>query len=160
MNMNATRARLACAVLATSLLLAGCAGGSSGDGARVASSARPVAGANHAALRGDPEVWNLRAGLNVAALSCRKKGIERDYKRVLDRHRILLKASYAEAQRRGGRNFDRDQTRLYNRFAQQRSAAKFCQEAAGVAQEAGRMDSYELAPRARTLLARLDRARR
>lgn len=160
MNRHANWARMACAAVASSLLLAGCSGGPSGSGAKVASSSRPTASANAAPLRGDPEVWNLRAGLNVAALSCKQKGIERDYKRVLDRHRALLKASYAEAQRRGGRGFDREQTRLYNRFAQQRSAKKFCQEAAGVAQEAGRMDSYQLAPQARVLLARLDRARR
>lgn len=149
----------ALAVLAgASLALGACAGDRAEQGGKVASSPRPAPVQAAGPLRGEPAVWHLRAGLNVAALSCRKtRGLESDYKKVLARHRELLKASYAEEQRRSGRRFDAEQTRLYNRFSNQRSREKFCSTAAGIAQEASGMESARLAPQARGLLARLER---
>lgn len=161
MGNSAKTLRAAAVAVGLSVFLASCAGGPFGGKDKVASSSRPASAASAPSgpLRGDPVVWNLRAGLNVAALSCRKKDIERDYRRVLDRHRTLLRASYSEAQRRGGRGFDREQTKLYNRFAQYKSSAKFCATAALVAKDASRMQSHELAPNARRLFSQLDRAR-
>ncbi|MBS0474853.1 MAG: hypothetical protein JSR28_06860 [Proteobacteria bacterium] len=104
-------------------------------------------------------LWHLRAGLNVAALSCRGSGREAiapAYSRLLSRHRSLLASAYAVEQRRQGGGMDRHLTQLYNRFAMQRSPAEFCANAAAVATEANAMDSPTLARNAGTLLARLD----
>lgn len=153
------------AALAGVLLLAACAGDKAAHSGKVASSARPAPAAPAAApagpLRGEPSVWHLRAGLNVAALSCRKtRGLESNYRKMLSRHAALLKASYAEEQRRSGRKFDADQTRLYNRFSNQKSREKFCAAAAVVAQETSAMDSARLVPQSRVLLARLEKGLR
>ncbi len=110
--------------------------------------------------QGTPTLWSVRAGLNVAALSCRKTaGIERDYRKLLQRHRTVLASSYSAAQRQGGRGFDHAQTRLYNRFAQRFTNARSCQEAASVARETLAMDSSHLVTAAPSLLNRLDRRR-
>ena len=110
---------------------------------------------------GGPAVWRLRAGLNVAALQCRRTpGLQGDYRRMLARHRSLLAATYEAERRRGGRSFDRDQTRLYNRFAMQRSPARMCAAAAGVAHDTSRMDSARLVLAAPSLLSRLERGMR
>ena len=103
-------------------------------------------------------VWHLRAGLNVAALSCRgrgRTGVAGGYGKVLNRHRSLLALAYASEQRRHGKGLDRHLTQLYNRFAYQPSPAKFCANAAGVADEAARMNSVTLSSQARKLLGRL-----
>lgn len=104
-------------------------------------------------------VWHLRAGLNVAALSCRGSGREKvapAYSRLLSRHRGLLASSYALEQRRHGSGLDRHQTQLYNRFALQRSPERFCASAADVADQAVAMDSSALAKNAGSLLSRID----
>ena len=86
--------------------------------------------------------------------------MERDYRRTLSRHKDLFNATYEEQRRRGGRNFDSDQTSLYNRFANQRSTARFCEAAAGVARETSAMNSHRLSTSASSLLARLEDGRR
>lgn len=105
-------------------------------------------------------VWRLRAGLNVAALSCRGKGrrpVAGDYGRMLARHRELLAAAYRQEQRRQGASaFDRQQTRLYNRFANQRSPERFCHAASGIAQRANGLSSAGLVTAAPSLLAELE----
>lgn len=104
-------------------------------------------------------LWHLRAGLNVAALSCRGSGRESvapDYSRLLSRHRGLLASAYAVEQRKYSGGMDRHLTQLYNRFAMQRSPARFCANAADIASEAAAMDSPTLARSAASLLARLD----
>lgn len=164
---GARRARMSLAVLATGLLLASCSSSHSPEPVRSAGHAGKPAAAARAPARnlapavGTPSVWNVRAGLNVAALTCRSSAaIQRDYKRLLARHSALLKSSYAAAQRRDGGNFDRQQTKLYNRFAQHRSRARFCEAAEGVARDASTMESNRLAPEAPRLLARLEQGRR
>lgn len=100
-------------------------------------------------------VWHLRAGLNVAALSCRGKGrvpVAGYYSRFLGRHKALLSEAYADEQRRHGKGLDRHQTQLYNRFANQRSPAQFCASSASVAKRAAAMDSPALAANAGRLL--------
>ena len=112
-----------------------------------------------AAAAASEHLWHLRAGLNVAALSCR--GGDRDavapaYSRLLSRHKGLLASAYATEQRKRGAGMDRHLTQLYNRFAMQRSPAEFCSRAADVAKQAAQMDSPSLARSAPTLLARID----
>lgn len=104
-------------------------------------------------------VWHLRAGLNVAALSCRGGGREKvagAYSRLLSRHRTLLAAAYANEQRRYGGGLDRHLTQVYNRFALQSSPEQFCSTAADVAGRAAAMDSAALSGQARQLLGELD----
>lgn len=104
-------------------------------------------------------VWHLRAGLNVAALSCRGKGrtpVAGGYARILTRHKTLLAQAYAGEQRRHGKGLDTHQTRLYNRFSNQKNPARFCASAAAVAQRANAMDSPTLAMNARSLLGEID----
>ena len=99
------------------------------------------------------------AGLNVAALLCKGRGrvsVAPGYARLLGRHRGLLAAAYAAEQRRQASGFDRHETRIYNRFANQRDPASFCRAAAGVAKRAAAMDSPTLARSARGLLGQLD----
>ncbi|MBW8753691.1 MAG: hypothetical protein JF595_06000 [Sphingomonadales bacterium] len=104
-------------------------------------------------------VWGLRAGLNVAALSCRGRGrqpVAGDYARLLTRHRGLLAAAYRQEQgRRGVSAFDRQQTRIYNSFANQPSPMRFCSAASAAAQRANRLDSAAFALAAPRLLGEL-----
>jgi hypothetical protein len=107
------------------------------------------------------DLWHLRIGLNVAALSCRGRGREPvagAYRQVLSRHASLLKAAYDGEQKRYGQSgYDSHATKLYNRFANQRSAARFCSEAARVARRAGSIDSVAFAQEASSMLGQLKR---
>lgn len=118
-----------------------------------------VATAPAPAVEPGEAVWHLRAGLNVAALSCRGKGraaVAGHYSRVLARHKALLAKAYAVEQRRHGKGLDRHQTQLYNRYSNQRNPAKFCASSASVAKRAATMDSPALASNARGLLREID----
>lgn len=109
--------------------------------------------------QGSENLWHLRAGLNVAALSCRGSGRESvapAYSRLLSRHKGVLASSYALEQRRHGGGLDRHQTQLYNRFAFQRSPQRFCASASDVADRAAAMDSANLARNAGALLSEID----
>ena len=121
----------------------------------------PPVQAARPAFQGDEgeAVWHLRAGLNVAALSCRGRGrtpVAAQYALVLTRHKGLLAEAYGAEQRRYGKGLDRHQTQLYNRFSNQRNPEQFCSAAAMVAREANAMDSPGLARNARNLLGRID----
>lgn len=110
---------------------------------------------------GDPAeaVWHLRVGLNVAALMCKGRGrvsVASDYSRLLGRHRGLLASAHTAEQRRHGGGFERHQTRIYNRFANQRDPAVFCRKAAAVAKRAAVLDSPGLAHSAARLLGEID----
>jgi hypothetical protein len=148
-------------LVAASGLLASCAGRSD-ESPRSASAAESRASASPGSAA--PSVWGLRAGLNVAALTCRGRSradVAPAYRRLLTHHRELLASAYqAERQRRGGAAFDREQTRVYNRFANQRSPESFCRTAANVAKQASEMDSARLRPAAPHLLAQLERGLR
>ncbi|HCF24076.1 MULTISPECIES: hypothetical protein [unclassified Novosphingobium] len=125
-----------------------------------ATSAPPPTQAMRPAPQVEPSeaVWHLRAGLNVAALSCRGSGrtpVAAHYARLLSHHKALLAQAYSNEQRRYGKGLDRHQTQLYNRFSNQRNPAKFCSTAASVAREAGAMDSPSLARNASGLLGRI-----
>jgi hypothetical protein len=110
------------------------------------------------AVSSSEAVWGLRAGLNVAALSCRGQGrqpVAGDYARMLTRHRGLLAAAYRQEQGRQGSAFDRQQTRVYNTFANQPSPARFCSAASSAAQRANSLDSVAFASAAPRLLGDL-----
>ena len=106
------------------------------------------------------EIWRLRSGLNVAALSCRGRGVadvNGQYAQLLRRHSDLLDKTYRqEVARHGVNGLDRQQTKVYNRFAMQRSPQKFCGVAADVARQANAMSSAQLSPAAPELVALLE----
>jgi hypothetical protein len=103
-------------------------------------------------------VWHLRAALNVASLSCQGTAkIGPAYRTLLVRHRRLIASALASEQRQyGAAEFDRHQTWLYNRFANQRLPATFCRTAAGVAERAGAMDLPSLATASGGMVAELE----
>lgn len=118
----------------------------------------PASAASHAVADPGEAVWHLRAGLNVAALSCRGKGrapVAGSYSRLLTKHRALLASAYAAEQRRYGKGLDRHLTQVYNRFALQRLPERFCTDAAAAAREAAALDSPTLSAQARRLLSGL-----
>ncbi len=157
MELRGRIVRVGWAVLAAGVLLSGCASVNSPK----SSGAAPRYAVSAPATSGGSELWQMRVGLNVAALQCRRtRGLTNDYRRTLARHKQLLAATYSAEKRHGGRSFDTQQTRLYNRFANQRSPAHFCSAAAGVAHEASTLNSAQLIPASRVLLARLERGRR
>mgnify|MGYP006999190888 CR=1 FL=1 len=87
-------------------------------------------------------VWHVRAGLNVAALSCvQQQGAEvvTDYNQFLKAKKALLAEAYealsAKYKAKGGnwqRALDTDMTKLYNHFASPTAQAGFCDAAAQV----------------------------
>ena len=106
------------------------------------------------------EIWRLRSGLNVAALTCRGSGkppVTGHYSKMLKRHSQLLDQTYRmETRRYGVAGHDRRQTKVYNRYSIQRSPTRFCGVAADVAREASSMSSAQLSAAASELVARLD----
>lgn len=150
---------------AVAALVAALAGCSHTSTPRMASTARPAERplARSAPTLAIPQqpgaaVWHLRAGLNVAALSCKGSGrvpVRGAYGQVLTRHKALLAAAYTAEQRRQGGSFDRSETRLYNRWSNQKHPEQFCRDAASVARRAAAMDSPTLAANAGNLLGEL-----
>ena len=115
----------------------------------------------HAATSaGSEAVLRLRAGLNVAALSCRGRGmpaVTPAYGQMLGRHRAMFASAYrTETQRLGQSGLDRQQTRIYNRFANQQSPASFCRSAAFLAGQASNMESPRLASASPQMVAELE----
>ena len=162
MRANIRAALAAIGVVGASLALAGCGG----QDKRLAASRpapKPVAAAQPAAgppaTRSSAAVWGVRAGLNVAALSCRGSGrrpVAAHYARMLAHHRGLLAAAYRQEQgKQGIAAFDRQQTRVYNTFANPASPARFCIAASVVAQRANGLPSPAFAEAAPTLLGEL-----
>jgi len=105
-------------------------------------------------------VSRLHAGLNVAALYCRKGDqahIVEAFARIRVRHRELLAAAFAAERRRYGAGaIDRHMTQVYNRFANQSSMAGFCRAAASIADQVSAMDSDSFADAAPGFLADLE----
>lgn len=111
-------------------------------------------------------VWHVRAGLNVAALSCQSRsggGIVTDYNGFLKAKQGLLTAAYeAKADRyraQGGnwqRALDTHMTQLYNHFAQTADQAAFCATAASELKRAIAADPDSFRAEAGAMLARLD----
>ena len=93
-------------------------------------------------------LWNLRSGLNVAALQCQFSPYLRavdNYNAFLDHHSGELAEAYTElngyfrrlhGQREGARKFDDYSTQTYNNFSTMQAQIGFCQTAANIAKEA------------------------
>jgi hypothetical protein len=93
-------------------------------------------------------VWNLRAGLNVAALQCQFSPFLRtvgNYNGLLAHHSKELMAAYNAVggyfkkkygPREGQRRFDDYSTITYNNFSTLQAQYGFCQTAADIAKEA------------------------
>ena len=102
-------------------------------------------------------VWQLRSGLNVAALACRGAGeaaIVAGYNRLLADHRAELASVYRTVAREYGSEsaFDAAMTRTYNTYAQPAAQAALCANAEDVLAAIGDRPLGEVAD---TALARL-----
>jgi hypothetical protein len=94
----------------------------------------------HQDLAPHEQLWHVRAGLNVAALSCASRvgpAIITDYNAFLKAKQAPLADAYdqlsADYRAKGGnwqRALDADMTRLYNHFASPTAQAAFCDAAA------------------------------
>jgi hypothetical protein len=92
-------------------------------------------------------LWNLRAGLNVAALQCQFSPYLRavdNYNGILAHHSRELASAYSTLEgyfrrvhgRTGPRQFDQYSTQTYNNFSTLQAQMGFCQTAARIAKEA------------------------
>lgn len=92
-------------------------------------------------------LWNLRAGLNVAALSCQFSPYLRtvaNYNAILAHHSRELASAYTVLEgyfrringRTGPRSFDQYSTNTYNGFSTMEAQFGFCQTAARLGKEA------------------------
>jgi hypothetical protein len=106
----------------------------------------PIPGATPAEYRAHL-IWNLRSGLNVAALQCQFSPYLRavdNYNAFLVHHGTELAAAYSALEayfrrvggRNGPRNFDQYSTQTYNNFSTLRAQLGFCQTASRIAKEA------------------------
>lgn len=106
----------------------------------------PLPGATPAEYRAHM-LWNLRAGLNVAALQCQFSPYLRtvdNYNGILAHHSRELAAAYRTLEgyfrRVGGaggpRRFDDYSTQTYNNFSTMQAQYGFCQTAARIGKEA------------------------
>ena len=108
-------------------------------------------------------LWQLRSGLNVAALACRgphDDAIVIGYNRLLRDHRDELAQAYraASAEYSGSAAFDGAMTRLYNRFAAPGAQNALCDAARIVLDEAGARPGQPLGDLAGPALAMLEDA--
>ena len=106
----------------------------------------PLPGATAAEYRAHL-LWNLRSGLNVAALQCQFSPYLRtvdNYNGILAHHSRELAAAYQALEgyfrrvhgRNGPRRFDDYSTQTYNNFSTFQAQLGFCQTAARIAKEA------------------------
>ena len=106
----------------------------------------PIPGATASEYRAHM-LWNLRAGLNVAALQCQFSPYLRtvdNYNAILAHHSRELAAAYQALEgyfrrvhgRTGPRKFDEYSTQTYNNFSTLQAQLGFCQTAARIAKEA------------------------
>jgi hypothetical protein len=106
----------------------------------------PLRGATPAEYRAHL-LWNLRSGLNVAALQCQFSPYLRTvdtYNALLSHHARELAAAYTTlegyfrrtAGREGPRRFDQYSTQTYNNFSTLQAQYGFCQTASRIGKEA------------------------
>jgi len=107
----------------------------------------PLPGATPAEARAGL-IWNLRSGLNVAALQCQFSPYLRtvdNYNAILAHHSRELAAAYTALEgyfrrihgpRNGPRRFDDYSTQTYNNFSTLQAQLGFCQTASRVAKDA------------------------
>jgi hypothetical protein len=106
----------------------------------------PLPGATPAEARAGL-IWNLRSGLNVAALQCQFSPYLRtvdNYNAILAHHSRELAAAYATLEgyfrriggpRNGPRQFDSFSTQTYNNFSTLQAQIGFCQTAARIGRD-------------------------
>lgn len=125
----------------------------------------PIPGATAAEYRATL-LWNLRAGLNVAALQCQFSPYLRavpNYNGILAHHSVELAAAYTVLGNyfkrvhgaRGQKLFDDFSTATYNNFSTLQAQYGFCQTAAGISKEALATPKGELYPLAQRRLREL-----
>ena len=107
----------------------------------------PIPGATPAEYRAHL-LWNLRSGLNVAALQCQFSPYLRvvaNYNGLLAHHSAELATAYSvlngyfrrvHGAREGPRRFDDYSTATYNNFSTLQAQRGFCQTSANIAKEA------------------------
>jgi hypothetical protein len=106
----------------------------------------PIPGATAAEYRA-ALLWNLRAGLNVAALQCQFSPYLRavpNYNGLLAHHSVELASAYSTLNgyfkrvhgARGQKQFDDYTTMTYNNFSTLQAQLGFCQVAADIARDA------------------------
>src|SRR6187431_1857527 len=106
----------------------------------------PLPGATPAEYRAHL-LWNLRSGLNVAALQCQLSPYLRtvdNYNSLLAHHSRELAAAYQALEgyfrrvhgRTGPRQFDDYSTQTYNNFSSLQAQLGFCQTASRIGKEA------------------------
>jgi hypothetical protein len=106
----------------------------------------PLPGATPAEYRASL-IWNLRAGLNVAALQCQFSPFLRtvsNYNALIAHHNRELAAAYTVLEgyfrrvngRTGPRDFDLYSTQTYNGFSSGNAQLGFCQTASRIGKEA------------------------
>lgn len=107
-------------------------------------------------------IWHLRAGLNVAALSCRgsqEAALIAGYNALLSRNRADFDRAYKTLGSEYGSAaaFDGAMTKLYNYYALPPAQAGLCAVAPGVLADAATLPASEFAAFAPAALARIDR---
>ncbi len=125
----------------------------------------PLAPINRNISNGEA-LWHVRAGLNVAALSCRGQGrtaVAPAYNRLVTAQRTAFETAQHQEEavfKSSGvnwqRTFDQHQTRLYNFFANPKAVPQLCRSAATIAQTFAAMSPGELASNAMRALAELE----
>lgn len=106
-------------------------------------------------------IWELRSGLNVAALACRgadEAAIVAGYNQLLSTRRAELAGVYQAVAKEHASPaaFDAAMTRLYNGFAQPAAQAALCDNALGVLQAMAAQADQPLTALAGTALAKLE----
>lgn len=117
--------------------------------------------------QGAQAFWQLRIGLNVAAIGCRGAEEGRmvsSYNRIIERHAPTIRATETRviadlARTTGGNGMaarDKLSTRLFNYFAQPPMQVSFCASAVGIAEQVAALPADALLDSAPALLAQLD----
>jgi hypothetical protein len=128
----------------------------------------PIPGATAAEYRAHL-LWNLRAGLNVAALQCQFSDYLRavpNYNGLLAHHSVELAAAYTALNNyykrtlgaKGQKAFDDYSTITYNNWSAAQAQQIFCQTAAGITKSALAAPKGQLYPIAQARLRELRHA--
>jgi hypothetical protein len=118
-------------------------------------------------LTGERAFWQLKTGLNVAAIGCRgadEKILVSAYNQIIKSHTRSIQAAEKkviadlakESRTTGIKERDRLSTQLFNYFAQPPAQAEFCRRATMLAQTVATTPSKQLFANAADQLATLD----
>ncbi|MDZ3833027.1 MAG: hypothetical protein U0S50_14600 [Sphingopyxis sp.] len=118
-------------------------------------------------ISGDRAFWQLRIGLNVAAIGCRgadEATLVSAYNNIIKVHARTIRSTEKtvitqlgkETRGNGTAARDRLSTQLFNYFAQPPAQRQFCPRANEIAQLVSTMPAAQLLEQAPTYLARLD----